>query len=103
MKIFTFISIDVYQKATLYNIILKFSSLISSIQTRTYHLAYFTSSNKKIFGNIINENETKEENIYFLKILEIRKNEHFDDILMFLNKLSTLSIKEKQNFMNYFI
>ncbi len=96
MKTFSFILIDVYQKETLNNTISKFSSLISSIQNWNYHFDDFTYSNTKTFRNIIDENKTKEENIYFLKILEIRTNEYFDDNLMFLNNLSSLSIKAKK-------
>ncbi len=82
------------------NFKIKFINLFYKI--RNYHLNDFTYSNTKTFRNIIYENETKEENIYFLKILEIRKNEHFDDILMFLNKRSPLSIKTKTKFYELF-
>ena len=39
--------------------------------------------------------EEKEENIQTYKILEIRKNEHFGDILMFLNQRSPLTLRVK--------
>jgi CRP-like cAMP-binding protein len=102
------ISIDknVYQKATLNNTISKLSSsLVSShqlksIQTRTYHLDDFTYSNTKTFRNNIEEDEN--ENVDILKILEIRKNEHFGDILMFLNKRSPLSVKAKTKYCELF-
>ena len=42
-------------------------------------------------GNI----EKKVNVIEYVKILEIRKNEHFGDILMFLNKRSPLTVKVK--------
>lgn len=42
-------------------------------------------------GNI----EKKNNVIEYVKILEIRKNEHFGDILMFLNKRSPLTVKVK--------
>ena len=41
------------------------------------------------------ENEEEDENILYYKILDIRKNEHFGDILMFLNKRSSLRVKVK--------
>ncbi len=88
---FLYFTIDknVYQKATLNNTISKLSSLISShqlnsIQTRTYHL--------EILFILIQ----KHLEIIILKILEIRKNGHFDDILIFLNKCSHLSVKAKK-------
>ena len=39
--------------------------------------------------------EEEDENIQFYKILYIQKNEHFGDILMFLNKRSPLRLKVK--------
>jgi len=45
--------------------------------------------------NIEEENEDEDENITYYKILDIRKNEHFGDILMFLNKRSSLRVKVK--------
>ncbi len=45
---------------------------------------------------LINNNLKKEEeNIQTFKILEIRKNEHFGDILMFLNQRSPLNLRVK--------
>ena len=41
------------------------------------------------------ENEEEDENKLYYKILDIRKNEHFGDILMFLNKRSSLRVKVK--------
>ena len=41
------------------------------------------------------EEREREKNIQYVKILEIRKNEHFGDILMFLNKRSPLCAKVK--------
>ncbi len=38
----------------------------------------------------------------YVKIIEIRKNEHFGDILMFLNKRSPLRMKLKLNMLNCF-
>ena len=42
-------------------------------------------------------NEIKPQNQY-IKIIEIRKNEHFGDILMFLNKKSPLRVKVKSKY-----
>ena len=44
--------------------------------------------------NLENENE-KEEHYEYYRILEIQKNEHFGDILMFLNKRTPLRVKVK--------
>ena len=99
---------NIYQKATLNNTISKLSSsLVSShqlksIQTRTYHLDDFTYSNTKTFRNNFDEDENQDENVDILKILEIRKNEHFGDILMFLNKRSPLSVKAKTKYCELF-
>ena len=41
------------------------------------------------------EEREREKNIQYVKILEIRKNEHFGDILMFLNKRSPICVKVK--------
>ena len=48
-------------------------------------------------GNVCERcnNEKKNNVIEYVKILEIRKNEHFGDILMFLNKRSPLTVKVK--------
>ena len=70
--------------------------------TKTFHLNDYlnNSSNKKISLEIkLKEEEEKErereKNIQYVKILEIRKNEHFGDVLMFLNKRSPLCVKVK--------
>ena len=39
----------------------------------------------------------------YVKIIEIRKNEHFGDILMFLNKRSPLSMKVKTKYAELFL
>ena len=39
----------------------------------------------------------------YVKIIEIRKNEHFGDILMFLNKRSPLSVKVKSKYCELFL
>ena len=41
------------------------------------------------------EEEKKEDKFQYYRILEIQKNEHFGDILMFLNKRSPLRVKVK--------
>ena len=75
------------------------SGRISSVKT-------FKSlkKSKTIFTRVmthIEENDEEErkeeddENIQYYKILDIRKNEHFGDILMFLNKRSPLRVKVK--------
>ena len=56
---------------------------------------------------IINENEKKsfndeqtfeiERNMKRIKVLDIRKNEHYGDVLMFLNKKSPLSVRVRSN------
>ena len=55
--------------------------------------------------NTTNNNESK-KNIHvqqYVKIIEIRKNEHFGDILMFLNKRSPLSMKVKTKYAELFL
>ena len=39
--------------------------------------------------------KNEEDNVQYFKILDIQKNEHFGDILMFLNKRSSLRLKVK--------
>ena len=41
------------------------------------------------------KSEKKEKNIHFLKVLDIRKNEHFGETLMFLNERSFLYAKDR--------
>ncbi len=50
----------------------------------------------KNFHNHINQRQ-------YIKIIEIRKNEHFGDILMFLNKRSPLSVKVKSKYCELFL
>ena len=47
------------------------------------------------YVNTINNNKIKKPTQQYVKIIEIRKNEHFGDILMFLNRRSPLSMKVK--------
>ena len=47
------------------------------------------------YVNTINNNPIKKPIQEYVKIIEIRKNEHFGDILMFLNRRSPLSMKVK--------
>ena len=59
-------------------------------------------SNKTIneyYKNINDEDDSFEldENIKAIKILDIRKNEHFGDVLMFLNKKSPLFVRVRSN------
>lgn len=62
-----------------------------------FHLTKTMTNNNSItFGKRSNyglEDDVRALNIEYLKILEIRKNEHFGDILMFLNQRSPLSVK----------
>ena len=48
------------------------------------------------------EEKERQKNIQYLKILEIRKNEHFGDILMFLNRRSPLCAKVKSKKAEFF-
>ena len=50
----------------------------------------------KNFHNHINQRQ-------YIKIIEIRKNEHFGDILMFLNKRSPLCVKVKSKYCDLFL
>jgi len=99
-------SIANLQQSTLF-----FNNLVKETQIgnnlRTTNFGYFQSNTLRrtrtsktgrlsIFQtlNSLNE-ENKENNIQKFKILEIRKNEHFGDILMFLNQRSPLCLKVK--------
>ncbi len=48
------------------------------------------------------EEKERQKNIQYIKILEIRKNEHFGDILMFLNRRSPLCAKVKSKKAEFF-
>ena len=50
---------------------------------------------KTFIRNIIEKKKKKKMNKPHIKLIEIRKNEHFGDIIMFLNKRSPLSLKVK--------
>ena len=72
--------------------------------TKTFHLNDISSTigpkkrrtlEKKLKEKEEEEEKEREKNIQYVKILEIRKNEHFGDILMFLNKRSPLCAKVK--------
>ncbi len=49
--------------------------------------------NSKILDNVINNDESQ-----ILKIIEIRENEHFGDVLIFLNEKSPLSVRTRSIF-----
>ncbi len=100
-------SIANLQQSTLF-----FNNLVKETQIgnnlRSTNFGYFQSNTLRrtrtsktgrlsIFQQTLNSlNEEKEENnIQKFKILEIRKNEHFGDILMFLNQRSPLCLKVK--------
>ena len=51
----------------------------------------------------INDGDLKSLELQYFKIIEIRRNEHFGDILMFLNKRSPLSVKVKSKFCELFL
>ena len=54
--------------------------------------------------NNTNNNDTNIKHVQqYVKIIEIRKNEHFGDILMFLNKRSPLSMKVKTKYAELFL
>ena len=50
-----------------------------------------------------NKNKIKKPIQQYVKIIEIRKNEHFGDILMFLNRRSPLSMKVKSKIAELFL
>ena len=50
-----------------------------------------------------NKKNSTKLNQQYVKIIEIRKNEHFGDILMFLNRRSPLSVKVKSNTAELFL
>ena len=65
------------------------SSIFDNAQT------FFQAQTIKKNFNKYNEEKEKENNIQTFKILEIRKNEQFGDILMFLNQRSPLTLRVK--------
>ena len=58
-----------------------------------YFELFSKTKNKKNINEEVSNKQ--EENIQIYKILDIRKNEHFGDILMFLNLRSPLSLRTK--------
>ena len=51
-----------------------------------------------------NENERKQgENLHIIKVIDIRKNEHFGDVHMFLEKPSPFTIKTKSRIVELFL
>ena len=61
---------------------------------------------KKQTSKRFTKKETKAEpeiHQQYVKLIEIRRNEHFGDILMFLNKRSPLSVKVKSKFAELFL
>ena len=61
---------------------------------------------KKQTSKRLTKRETKidtEIHQQYVKLIEIRRNEHFGDILMFLNKRSPLSVKVKSKFAELFL
>ena len=53
----------------------------------------FLFKNKEIANN--DKEKEENENFQYFKILEIRKNEHFGDVLMFLHQRSFLRLRVK--------
>ena len=74
------------------------SSLIYQKKQQQYFDMFSRTKGKLINKkdlNEKNENENENEEIQVFKILELRKNEHFGDILMFLNLKSPLTLRTK--------
>lgn len=76
-----------------------FSQMINTIKTRN-DLIHFDFRNNNNISTSNNDDNVyseinKEEEVQHARILEIRRNEHFGDILMFLNKRSPLRVKVK--------
>ena len=67
------------------------SSIFQNVQTFNQVKTLINSLEKKKEE----EEEKENKNIQIFKILEIRKNEHFGDILMFLNQRSPLNLRVK--------
>ena len=64
------------------------SNLYTIYNQSTFKLFDSKKNNKNPFIEV-------EENLFYFRILEIRRNEHFGDILMFLNQRSPLRLKVK--------
>ena len=58
------------------------------------------NDDEKEFKNLDNKLRAQQQ---YIKIIEIRRNEHFGDILMFLNKRSPLSVKVKTKVCELFL
>ena len=90
------------QNQTQQNYLMRHPTATSFSRTKTknsimLHLTKTMTNNNSITfpkrTNYSMEDDIKALNIEYFKILEIRKNEHFGDILMFLNQRSPLSVK----------
>jgi len=62
-------------------------------KAKTLFINILTNNNVQV--NEEEEKEEEEEKVEYYKILDIQKNEHFGDILMFLNKRCPLRVKVK--------
>ncbi len=78
------------------NPINRISSIPNYIETQTFNDSKIDKELKKL------EKEIRPQQQY-IKIIEIRRNEHFGDILMFLNKRSPLSVKVKSKVCELFL
>ena len=68
------------------------------IKQRTKKYNKNISINNYLQDNNLNESSFEtEKNLKRIKILDIRKNEHFGDVLMFLNKKSPLYVRVRSN------
>ena len=72
-----------------------------SFRQSTYGVLNFTYNSISTTSSFLQnrkttiKNEKKEKNTHYLKVLDIRKNEHFGETLMFLNERSPLTAKVK--------
>jgi len=75
------------------------SSLLTKSNTNLLDITSNTLSSTSTFlknrKSIIKNDKKENKNTHYLKVLDIRKNEHFGETLMFLNERSFLTVKVK--------
>jgi hypothetical protein len=86
------------------NIVAKKTNLLEKIDTLTKRPKKNTLQKSQTNASSKNEeDEFKTNDNRILKILQIRKNEHFGDVLMFLNRPSLLRVRVKSKFADLFL
>ena len=108
----------IINKETIKKIQIRRNTQASLKYNLTKNIIPFENLSNSIIPNVIDiptEKEKKQDNFFqkfeneiipqkqYIKIIEIRKNEHFGDILMFLNKKSPLRVRVKSQICELFL